>query len=995
MRPLLYSIVLLLLSFVSQAQHQYNIEYITTENGLPSDGIKGLEIDEKMGFLWIATEAGLVRYNGHQFTTISSDNFPYIKLDRIWPIVKNPDGEIYGLARKVVYKVTNNILTPVLQDDNHNTDLINIYLKDGPTKGTDLGINDFDRYLPVNKNLCYVHRADTLWEFRSGTTSKKLVLNSVNRNYTFVSNKSLLSCDNNNNFYFFDSVQNTFKALSVKANEDWEAWKKSGKKHFYWQAGMNGLIALSGTNAWLVSCNNNNIAIDLICTEIPQNSNIKLVRYWAQADVLFLGTTSKGLIILRKNHLVNIKKTNSGFDEPNAIYSQILLPDGNILTNTGDVLGNNKSSVRYQPIKHPFNNNIYLDKDSLLWYSFRDSLYYYDYKSKKEVYLHDLPGSYVIGFCESQGQTYMANYKGIYSVSENGVDTECVYQGIGDPFNIVELKPGSLAIAASRGLFVYHTANKTIDTVILTASPARSIWKYKDYLLIGTYGDGIYIYKNGVAKKIPLDNNRYLAYTHCFILDNKGFCWMSTNRGLFKASLNDLIDAYEKETEYIYYHFFGRNEGMDITEMNGGCTPCAIWLANKMISFPTMDGALWVDPQIPLRLPDTNIFIDQVVVNGHRLDSFTSDNFYFDSRTSDISFSLGFSAWCDKENIYLQYSLDTNKDKWQKIDALHPVIRLNNLPSGIYTLTIRKITGFGSNNFVTKKYTFEIQAPWYMRWWGQSLLLFLFAGIVTIAAILANRSSIRRQIRLRSQLDKKTAEILKQNEQLEKNDRIKTRLISIISHDIITPLKFLHMTSKYLSERKSSMSESMQNETLEEVVNTSRELELLSTHILNWIKYQDEERRIVKENINLHEMAEQVFTILKSLAHKNDTELVNNIAPDMTVTQFADPLKVIIYNLVVNAINFTKHGSITINCSAPEQFVQITVTDTGLGMTQTQVNNLRSDTVIVSGTNVNKRSGHGLGFLIIKDLLKMISGEFEIESKVKAGTTVTITFPAK
>ena len=277
---------------------------------------------------------------------------------------------------------------------------------------------------------------------------------------------------------------------------------------------------------------------------------------------------------------------------------------------------------------------------------------------------------------------------------------------------------------------------------------------------------------------------------------------MSTNRGLFKADLKDLLYAYDNDDPYVYYHFFGKNEGMDITEMNGGCTPCGIRLKNNDISFPTMDGALWVTPTMPVRFPDGNVFIDQVVVNGRKTDTNSTDNMLFDAGTHDISFNLGFSAWCDKENVYIYYTTDSSSKLWQKVDVQHPVIRLSNLPYGQYTLYIKKLKGFGNENYVTKRVNFEIEAPWFLSWWGKSLIIFVFVVIVIIISVIANRRSLMRQIRLRNLLDKKTKEILKQNEKLEKNDRIKTRLISIISHDIITPLKFLHLTSKYLSERK-------------------------------------------------------------------------------------------------------------------------------------------------------------------------------------------------
>jgi hypothetical protein len=52
---------------------------------------------------------------------------------------------------------------------------------------------------------------------------------------------------------------------------------------------------------------------------------------------------------------------------------------------------------------------------------------------------------------------------------------------------------------------------------------------------------------------------------------------------------------------------------MEMTELNGGCTPCALRLKNNTISFPTMDGLLWVNPDyaIPV-LPDGDIFIDEI-----------------------------------------------------------------------------------------------------------------------------------------------------------------------------------------------------------------------------------------------------------------------------------------------------------------------------------------------------------------------------------------------
>lgn len=57
---------------------------------------------------------------------------------------------------------------------------------------------------------------------------------------------------------------------------------------------------------------------------------------------------------------------------------------------------------------------------------------------------------------------------------------------------------------------------------------------------------------------MPLDKNKYLLYSHCFVPDDQGYCWISSNRGLFKASMDEIINAYETNSKSVYYHYFGK-----------------------------------------------------------------------------------------------------------------------------------------------------------------------------------------------------------------------------------------------------------------------------------------------------------------------------------------------------------------------------------------------------------------------------------------------------
>src|SRR5579863_3560829 len=77
------------------AQQNYRVERFTTDNGLPSNGIKGLQWDETTGFLWVATEAGVTRYNGADFMTFSKTNTPELISERMLLILKNRAGRYY------------------------------------------------------------------------------------------------------------------------------------------------------------------------------------------------------------------------------------------------------------------------------------------------------------------------------------------------------------------------------------------------------------------------------------------------------------------------------------------------------------------------------------------------------------------------------------------------------------------------------------------------------------------------------------------------------------------------------------------------------------------------------------------------------------------------------------------------------------------------------------------------------------------------------------
>lgn len=262
-----------------------------------------------------------------------------------------------------------------------------------------------------------------------------------------------------------------------------------------------------------------------------------------------------------------------------------------------------------------------------------------------------------------------------------------------------------------------------------------------------------------------------------------------------------------------------------------------------------------------------------------------------------------------------------------------------------------------------------------------------------VARFVIKRVLIKQKI-FKLLLERKALEIHQKNVILEKNNLIQTRLISIISHDIISPLRFIHIASSNLLKEGDKTSFEMRTEILEEISHTAKELELLSTNMTNWIKYQNENRRMIKEEFDLNEMADQIFSIFQGLARQKNIRFNNEVNTGVILYQYMEPVKIVLYNLILNALNFTEKGCITISGGKTKNGILIKVKDEGKGMTQEQIDNVMSEHFIVSSANVDNRKGNGLGYLIIKDMLKLVNAKFVIKSKRGNGTMVTIFLPS-
>lgn len=218
-----------------------------------------------------------------------------------------------------------------------------------------------------------------------------------------------------------------------------------------------------------------------------------------------------------------------------------------------------------------------------------------------------------------------------------------------------------------------------------------------------------------------------------------------------------------------------------------------------------------------------------------------------------------------------------------------------------------------------------------------------------------------------------------------------SRIFSIVCHDILMPLKFLHMLAKNLLEAdKSLQEEPPHREALQDVVYTSLYLKVLSSNILHWLKLQSGlSAPETQAPCSLREYLEEPLGMLQLMASYKNIQIRNEMQDICISICDAEPLRIMVYNLVLNAVHAMEKGMVIIRGKQLKRGFFIEIADQGYGMTLRQIHAVFSDIPAAAG-----KERTGLGYLIIRDILQITRGRFGICSKLDAGTRIRLFFPA-
>jgi signal transduction histidine kinase len=247
-------------------------------------------------------------------------------------------------------------------------------------------------------------------------------------------------------------------------------------------------------------------------------------------------------------------------------------------------------------------------------------------------------------------------------------------------------------------------------------------------------------------------------------------------------------------------------------------------------------------------------------------------------------------------------------------------------------------------------------------------------------------------VRLNRELNNKNLVIETQKNDLEILNNTKDKFFSIVAHDLKSPLNSLKSFSGLLIHHFDRLNKdeilTMSKQLRESVDNTIK----MADNLITWARIQMADYHYNEETIKVKDIALNIFEVYQDVGLKKGINMSCSVEDSLTVTGDKNQIEFVIRNLVNNAIKFThKDGYVSLTAiSLPDKQVQISVSDSGVGIPDEFKSKLFSVGKKQSTNGTGGEKGTGLGLILSHEFVKLNGGQIEIESSLGKGTTFHI-----
>lgn len=718
-------------------------------------------------------------------------------------------------------------------------------------------------------------------------------------------------------------------------------------------------------------------------------------------DIVFLGD-------VRGVKKVNLQKTNfKHILAETDNYAVFKAKNGKIFVRNSNIFSEATEQSLGKPYFKEFKNGkFYQAKNGTVWVAAEKepiSLLKYDEELRfvKEFPLPNYNVNHLPVFCEDnkgnlwiatiQGSLYWFNPKTEQSMSFSykNIIPETDHVHLGEPLTIFEGSEGSIWILTEDALIEVKRKDKQLifkryDSKNSSIQGINFQFAIEDpfdpnYIWVSTKEVGFQKWhKHGdVVKVMNLDTGLPNLSVVGLLEDSNHNFWVSCSKGIYR------INPKTYETKV-----FGKMDGLQGLIFNKLAFHKT--LSGEML-FAGNNGVNVFHPdsiRLPKELP--NIKITKIEVNNKTIE--------IDDENKILEKTIE-----DSEEISLEYNQNTIKLFFSVLDftnASNNIYRFQlegidkslveagtehtatyvSLPIGSHVFKLYGSISGGEWNKKPILLKINILPPWYRTWWAYLLYLLLVSYLAyRFYEFQINKVKLNQELAF-NQIEK---------QQLAELNQIKTNFFTNISHELRTPLTLLvgpvnDLKQKYPQE---SIITVMQR-------NLHR-LQTLINQLLDLSKLEVNEMKVNLQEVNLSKFFEQLFASFESMAQSK--HIIFNHSQNK-FNQFAkadvDKIEKIVSNLLSNAFKFTyENGRIIVRIEYLQDSFTLLIQDSGIGIDADSLDKIFDRFYQVDDTTQRLQEGTGIGLALVKELVELLGGKIEVESKLGEGTIFNLVLP--
>ncbi len=753
------------------------------DEGLPTNRVIKIESDQN-GFLWLATDNGLVRFDGFKFTTYNSLNSKLISDNLITNVFTNLKKEIcftvsknhLNTSKNYLVKQSNGIFEAIYSKDGLAQNLV---LKNAIKSENKLWMLTHENIYSLEENNFIIHK-----NFYGIPSSKisQFAMDSYGALWIAVKSEGIYKY-NNGNF--------------VKYFQEYNIENRVVRKMFFdsqnrmWIGTKNEIISFEiGTQKRI-----------LIFKEFSN----KLLRDLAEDKQgnVWLATSRNGLFLLTiNNELINITK-QSGLSDDSITSLKII--DNNIWVSTlnGGLNHINRPKLKTIDKKcgltSQYVNSFFCDEDNSILIGTNKGIFKInDLNTFEEVeklnFLKDkhiyainrdkngnllvgtrLFGMYIISrkggvsnnfsselkrnfvraiFVDDDNTIYVGtNTGGVTVISSNGVANITRKDGLSNELIafIHKAKNGEIWVGTSGGGVNILLNNKVIKVIDISSGLKGNIISsiYEDELgtiWLSINGGGLAKISNGKISNFTTDDGLYSNKLLNIACDKNNLFWFTTPHGIFSVKKTDVEDYSNGKLSSISYDLYGKTDGMPIERCTGSSPQTAIISNDGTLFAATSKGAVVLNTNTITPVGNsTNLIIDKIRVNDEIINP--KNYMKLSPNPQKVEFSFSAINFNTPRYVKLYYKLNGIDSDWRKALQSRSV-SYSYLPYGKYTFEIKTNIVDENEKAEHAKISINILPQFWEILWVQIIVFLIFLLIVVVTTKYINTLKFKRKLKL-------------------------------------------------------------------------------------------------------------------------------------------------------------------------------------------------------------------------------------------------------